>query len=103
MKKFAGALGAAAITAALVLPSQAFAVSYPCVDDVNEWGKGKSILTVTACGKGKLALKATSGGKKLKVRKTKRGVWLVVVKNRKAVQLIASDKHGKRRIVYRVY
>ena len=103
MKKFAKIITAATIAATLTAPATAFAVSYPSVDDVNEWGAGHSILTVTACGKGKISLKAASGGKKVKARKVKRGVWLVVVKNRKTVKLTARDKDGKRCIKYRVY
>lgn len=109
-KKIAGAIAAAMLAGAVVLPSQAMAVSYPYVDDCNEWSSRSSVITVVACGDGKLTLSAKQGGKKLKVKKHHRGVWTVhhrgvwtvVIKNKKAVKLTAKDRSGKRSISYRV-
>ena len=78
--------------------------SLPFIDDVNEWGKGKVILTVTACGDKSIQLKATSQGKRLKVVKHKPRVWTVVVRKGKEVKLSVRPRHGKwRSIGYRVY
>ena len=100
-KRLAGVM-VAAIVAIALMPGRAIAVSYPTVDDVNEWGAGKSILTVTAAGTGKLKLRATSGKKKLKVVKHHRGVWSVVVRNGRSVKLTARDAEGKRTIKFEV-
>ena len=103
MKKLSIALAAIAISAALVLPSQAWAASLPYIDDVNDWGAGKSIATVVVSGD-KPQLKVTSGGKKVKVTKHKKGVWTVVLKNGKKYKLSSREKGGKwKSIGYRVY
>ena len=102
MFKRLAAIMVAAIVAIALMPGRAIAVSYPTVDDVNEWGAGKSILTVTAAGTGKLKLKATSGKKKLKVTRHHRGVWTVVVRNGKKVRLTVRDAEGKASFAYRV-
>lgn len=91
--------GAASLAAASVAPS----VSLPYVDDVNEWGAGRCVLTVVASGS-PAKLKATSGGKALKVRKHHRNVWTVVVKRRAGVKLSVRAGGGKwKSIGYRVY
>lgn len=102
MRNIARAIAAACVSAVLVMPGTAYAVSYPTVDDVNDWGARSSIVTVTASGHGKLKLKATSAGKRLKVTRHKCGVWTVVVRNGSIVKLTASDKDGKRTVKYAV-
>jgi len=101
-KKIAGTIAAAMLAGAVVLPSQAAAVSYPYVDDCNEWSSRSSVITVVACGDGKLTLSAKQCGKKLRVKKHKRGVWTLVIRNNKVVKLTAKDRSGKRSVSYRV-
>ena len=102
MKRFGTMLAAACVSAALLMPSAAYAVSYPCVDDVNEWNGNRSCLTVTAVGEGSLKLTAKGNGKKLKVEKHHRGVWTVVVRNGERVVLTVRDKNESRSIEYRL-
>lgn len=102
-KRVRATLVAAAVSAALLMPSTAFAVSLPYVDDVNDWGEHKVIATVVARGEGKLTLKAKCGGKRLKVTKHHRGVWTVVFPTGEDVKFTAKDDFGKRTIGYRIY
>ena len=92
---------ASALQAASVAP-KAPSVSLPYVDDVNEWGSGQYILTVTARG-AKAKLKATSRGKALKVKRHDRNVWTVIVKKRAYVRLTVSANGERKTIGYRVY
>lgn len=94
---------AAAELAAASVPSQVPAATLPYVDDVNDWGASRYILTVVAGGKPS-ALKSTSGKKALKVTKHRRGVWTVVVKRGAYVKLSVRAKGGKwKSIGYRAY
>jgi len=92
---------ASALQAASVAP-KAPSVSLPYVDDVNEWGSGRYILTVLASGTS-AKLKATSKGKALKVKRHKRNVWTVVVKKRAYVKLTVSANGERKSIGFRVY
>ena len=80
------------------------ACSLPYVDDVNEWGKGKVILTVYCCGNAKsYQLKVTNEkGKKAKaVRSKKRNdVWTVVVRKGHVYKLSVRPKGGVWRSIY---
>lgn len=113
MKKATAIIITAIIAVAIAFPCTAQAAelaaasvsnaSLPYVDDVNEWGASRCILTVVAAGKPS-ALKATSGGKALKVKRHERNVWTVVVKKRAYVKLSVRAGNGKwKSIGYRVY
>ena len=77
------------------------ACSLPYVDDVNDWGPGKVIVTVCCCGDAaKYQLKVTNPkGKKVKVTKVKRDVWTVVLKKGKTYKLSVRPKGGKWRSI----
>lgn len=113
MKKATAIIITAIIAIAVAFPCTAQAAelraasvpsaSLPYVDDVNEWGASRCILTVVASGD-RAVLKATSGGKALKVKRHERNVWTVVVKKRAYVKLSVRAEGGKwKSIGYRVY
>lgn len=91
------------IALSLAGAQRAEAASLPYVDDVNEWSAESSIATVVVCGKNP-QLRVTSGGKKVKAVKRKRGVWTVIVKHGKTYKLSSREKGGKKwkSISYRV-
>lgn len=77
------------------------ACSLPYIDDVNDWGDGKVIVTVCCCGDAaKYQLKVTNPkGKKVKATKVKRDVWTVVLKKGKTYKLSVRPKGGKWRSI----
>ena len=77
------------------------ACSLPLVDDVNDWGKGKVIVTVTCCGDAKsYQLKVTNEkGGKVKATKHKKRVWTVVMKKGRTYKLSVRPKGGKWRSI----
>lgn len=88
----------------------AHAVSLPYVDDVNDWGRGKVIATVTACGhESKFTMHAydLTAKKPAKVTKHKKRVWTCVMKRGHVYKLTVKAKDGKRtntrKIAYCVY
>jgi hypothetical protein len=114
MKKFGfiAVVIAAAIAASLAGAPSAHAlqagsveqVSLPYVDDVNEYGAGRYVLTVTCCGSPKAELRATVKGKRVKVVKRRPRVWTVVVRRGAACKLSVRARGGKwKSIGYRVY
>lgn len=77
-------------------------VSLPYVDDVNPSGSGY-VLTVTCAGSAKTVLKASVGGKSLKVAKVRARVWTVEVPRNKEVKLSVRANGKWKSIGYRVY
>lgn len=78
------------------------ACSLPHVDDVNDWGKGKVILTVFCCGNAKayhLKVVNDKGGK-VKVVKSKKNVWTVVLRKGRTYKLSVKPKGGVYRSIY---
>ena len=77
--------------------------SLPYVDDVNPSGSGY-VLTVTCAGSPSAKLKASVGGKSLKVTKVRARVWTVEIPKGKEVRLSVRAGSGKwKSIGYRVY
>ena len=106
MKRIAGLLAAAAISAALVMPGMAHATSLPYVEDVNPYGSGKSVATVVCYGgHGPFKLKVTDErGKRVKVHRHRKGVWTVVLRNGEAYKVSVREKgEGWKSIGYCVY
>ena len=96
----------AALVALTACAPMASACSLPYVDDVNDWGANSKIATVYAVGDKPMKLKAVDAKtrKPAKVRKVKRGVWLVTMKRGHAYKLSVKDKGGKwKSIGYRIY
>ena len=86
------------------------AVSLPCVDDANDWGRGKVIATVTACGhESKFTMHAydLTAKRPAKVKKCKKRVWTCVMKRGHVYRFTVKAKDGKRynkrSIAYCVY
>ena len=78
-------------------------VSLPYVDDANPSGSGY-VLTVTCAGSPSAKLKASVGGKSLKVTKVRARVWTVEIPKGKEVRLSVRAGSGKwKSIGYRVY
>ena len=104
------------LAGSLLFPTSALAVSLPYVDDVNEWGANKSILTLYACGKEKakqFRVTDVKTHKSVKVKNLHRWektgyVGTVVVKNGHEYKIsVRAKSHGKwgkwKSIGYRVY
>lgn len=78
-------------------------VSLPYVDDANPSAHGYE-LTVTCAGSAKAVLKASVGGKSLKVTKVRARLWTVEVPKGKEVKLsIRAGNSAWKSIGYRVY
>lgn len=107
--RFAAWLMALAMSITMLAP-MAQACSLPHVDDVNDWGRGKVIATVTACGhESKFSMHAydLTAKKPAKVKKCKKRVWTCVMKRGHVYKFTVKAKDGKRynmrKIAYCVY
>lgn len=116
-QKLTACVCAAMIAATMITPA-ANACSLPYVDDVNDWGKGKVIVTLYACvTKGesafKYTVKDTNTGKAAKVKMHKchdcgkKHIATVVMKRGHVYKITVKAKDGKRwnkrSIAYCVY
>ena len=97
-------LEAVALSPARIDTSPQDSVSLPYVDDVNPAGRDY-VATVTACGRGKIALKVTQGKKRVKVRRVSARVWLVGMKRGHHYKIAAKPAAGGewRAIGYTIY
>lgn len=88
--------------AAANMQAERVVCSLPYIDDANEYGPGKVIVTVVCCGDAKsYQLKVTNEqGKKVKVTKHKKRVWSVVLRKGRTYKLSVRPKGGVYRSIY---
>lgn len=87
------AAGAEELTTGACVRGAREVVSLPYIEDVNPSGSGYTAL-IEVCGKGRAALKVTSGAEKIKIKRLDARTWQVHMKRGKSYRIAARSAHG---------